>query len=259
MHPEHGALREQIRSLGRPLARPTGENDSYGSSGRPFYFVSVPDRRAIARAWAARQRAAEPAEVFAVVDSLLAGESYEERSLASLLLAYHRRARRLARPDDVARWLSSLNGWAEVDGLCQSLFPAEQLLADWPAWRTSLQALAGDANPNKRRASLVLLTGPVKASADPRPAELAFEIIERLKGERDPLITKAVSWLLRALAERHGAAVAAYLEQAAASLPAIAVRETRTKLATGVKTPSRSPPRPASPGPERSPRPRRRG
>lgn len=61
-------------------------------------------------------------------------------------------------------------------------------------------------------------------------------MVERLKGERPILITKAVSWLLRSMALRHGTAVAAYLDANAASLPAIAVRETRTKLATGTKT-----------------------
>jgi 3-methyladenine DNA glycosylase AlkD len=61
-------------------------------------------------------------------------------------------------------------------------------------------------------------------------------VVERLKGERAILITKAVSWLLRALVDRHHEAVAVYVDANASSLPAIAVRETRTKLATGTKS-----------------------
>jgi 3-methyladenine DNA glycosylase AlkD len=57
-----------------------------------------------------------------------------------------------------------------------------------------------------------------------------------LKGERDILITKAVSWLLRSMSARHGPAVAAYLDASAASLPAVVVRETWTKLRTGTKS-----------------------
>jgi len=82
----------------------------------------------------------------------------------------------------------------------------------------------------------VLLTRPTRTSSDPRYRELAFEVIERLKSERPILITKAVSWLLRSMAGHHGAAVAAYLDANAASLPAIAVRETRVKLRTGTKS-----------------------
>lgn len=239
MHAEHERLLEEIRKAGRAPAMPPSGNDSYGSSGRISYLTSVPARRAIAKAWGRSHRESEPAEALAVVESLLGGDSFDERTLATLLLGYHVSARRDVRPDQAARWLDQLNGWAEVDGLCQSLFPAEQLLADWPAWRAMLTALADDPNRNRRRAALVLLTGPVKASADERLKAAAFANIERLGGERDPLIAKAVSWLLRALCTHHRDAVADLLERRSAALPAIAVRETRAKLATGVKTPRR--------------------
>lgn len=216
---------------------PPPGNDSFGSSGRISYSVSVPARRAIAKAWAQAHGGAEPGEVLGLVESLLGGESFEERTLATFLLAYHAPARRAVRPEQAARWLDSLNGWAEVDGLCQSLFNADQLLADWPTWEPTLAQLAGEPNANKRRASLVLLTGPVKGSDDPRLKAAAFANVDRLASERDPLITKAVSWLLRALCRHHRGAVADYLQRRGSELPAIAVRETRAVLATGVKTP----------------------
>ena len=89
---------------------------------------------------------------------------------------------------------------------------------------------------NRRRAALVLLCTPARTSDDPRFAALAFEVIGRLAPERPILITKAVSWLLRSLAMRRPDDVAAYLEAHAAALPAIAVRETRKKLASGTKS-----------------------
>lgn len=236
MHPEHTVLLEEIRKCRGPPAMPPPGNDSFGSSGRVSYFVSVPDRRAIAKRWAQARRGSEPDEVLAVVESLLAGESFEERTLATFLLAYHGSARCAVRPEQAARWLDHLNGWAEVDGLCQSLFTADQLLSDWSQWAQTLERLADDRDRNKRRAALVLLTGPAKASADPRLRAAAFANIEALRAERDPLITKAVSWLLRALCQHHAEAVADYLDRRASELPAIAVREARTRLATGVKT-----------------------
>jgi 3-methyladenine DNA glycosylase AlkD len=76
----------------------------------------------------------------------------------------------------------------------------------------------------------------VRYSDDARLSDLSFALIERLKGERDILITKAVSWLLRNLTLRHKQEVAAYLKANGASLPPIAVRETTRKLKTGTKS-----------------------
>jgi 3-methyladenine DNA glycosylase AlkD len=68
-----------------------------------------------------------------------------------------------------------------------------------------------------------------------RLAGLAFEVIETLKPERDIIITKAVSWLLRSMVQLHQRAVAGYINENRHSLPAIAVRETKRKIATGRK------------------------
>jgi 3-methyladenine DNA glycosylase AlkD len=110
------------------------------------------------------------------------------------------------------------------------------MAAAWPAWKALIERLAADANINRRRAALVLLCTPTRTSDDPRFRDLAFAVVEQLKAERPILITKAVSWLLRSMAGRHAAAVAAYLDANAASLPAVAVRETRVKLETGTKS-----------------------
>jgi 3-methyladenine DNA glycosylase AlkD len=233
----HDRFLAELRALADPPPSdlpPT--NDSYGSSGRPCYGVSVPDRRAMARRWVGEHKRAPDEAVLAVVESLLGGESHEERTLATLLLRYSKAAREAAKPGDVDRWLDNLNGWAEVDSLCQNVFAADQMLADWPAWRALIERLSTDPNINKRRASVVLLTGPVHYDGDRRLADLAFAMIERVKSERPILITKAVSWLLRALADRHHAAVTAYIDANEATLPKIAIREARTKLRTGTKS-----------------------
>lgn len=234
MHPEHARLLADLERLAPPPERRPPPN-YLGQGSHPLLGVSVPAKRDLAKAWAGPRRAAPPAEVLAVVESLFGGASYDEKTLAPLILAAHRPARLAVRPADVRRWLGGLVGWAEVDHLCQSLFPANQMLADWPGWGGMIAGLATDPAISRRRAALVLLTGPVKAFDDPRLRDLAFANLEALQGERDVLITKAVSWLLRSLAARHPAAVAAYLEAHAAALPAIALREARAKLATGRK------------------------
>ena len=234
-HPDHPALLDQLLQAARSNEHARVEAGAYAGTGHVFHNVSVPDQRRVASAWVAAQRSATPGEVRALVESLLAGASHEEKTLGAILLGCHRAARAATGPVEIDRWLDKLDGWAEVDSLCQNLFPADQLPADWPAWSALIRRLARDPNIHKRRAALVLLTGPCRRSADPRLNALAFETIETLKSERPILITKAVSWLLRSVAERDPEPVTRYLDHHAASLPAIAVRETRRKIATGRK------------------------
>jgi len=232
---EHAGLVAQLRAAATEY-RGGDQNDSYTGSGRPFFCVSVPNMRRIARTWLTAHRQAADVELLAMADRLFAGLHYEEKVLAAIMLQTSARIWRQLTPRMADRWLDDLNGWAEIDSLCGGVIWAEVMAADWAAWRALIEQLADDANINKRRAALVLLTGPTRTSDDPRFRDLAFEVVERLKGERPILITKAVSWLLRSMAGRHGLAVAAYLEANAATLPAIAVRETRTKLTTGAKS-----------------------
>jgi 3-methyladenine DNA glycosylase AlkD len=237
---EREAIVAELRALARPLRGGGQSNDSYGSSGRAFFDVSIPDLRRLVRNWLKAHRRANAAQVLAFVDVLFAGEFYEQRIVAAVVLATTAGARRLATPPMVEGWLNRLNGWAEVDSLCASVFGPDELLADWPAWRATILRLSADPNVNKRRAALVLLTRPCRLSHDRRFGQLAFEIVDRLKRECDPMVTKAVSWLLRSNVARRAGDVAGYLDANRDELPAIAVRETRNKLATGVKSGRRS-------------------
>jgi 3-methyladenine DNA glycosylase AlkD len=62
---------------------------------------------------------------------------------------------------------------------------------------------------------------------------LALKNVEKLKEEKDILITKAVSWVLRSMIKFHPDIVRDYLDKNADSLPKIAVREVSTNLSTG--------------------------
>lgn len=236
MHPEHAELLARLNEHALVGAPTPHGNDSYTSSGRPHLRVPVPARRLVARAWLTQNRALPTADVLAVVDSLFAGESHDEKTLGALLLAAHPTARAAVSPGEIDAWLDQLRGWAEIDTLCQNVFKADEIITRWDEWNVLLTALAHDENIYKRRAALVFLVGPVQHSADERLRALAFATIGELKSERDGVITKAVSWLLRALTTGHRDDVVAYLAAEEASLPRIAVRETRTKLRTGKKT-----------------------
>lgn len=235
MHPSHADLLAAIQRAGGPRRQGNDHNDSYGSSGHPSYRVPVPVRRQIAKSWLAGDRTRPATEIIAVIDSLFAGESHEEKTLAALLLGYHRAARDQTGPADVDRWLGHLHGWAEIDTLCHGVYTAPELLAGWADWHDLLQRLSQAPEPHRRRAAIVLLTTPVQVCDDQRLRDLAVDTVDRLHDERDPLITKAISWLLRSMVTHHRSTVANYLAARESTLAAIVVRETRTKLDTGTK------------------------
>lgn len=220
-------------------------NASYLGNAHASYRISNPIKHRIAKEFLKAHKDLSFKEFVALLNALFAAPSYDEKAMAAMLIGEARHHRAFLTPKLVDAWLGHLIGWAEVDGLCQSNFTADELLANWPVWHRMLVALSKQRkNISKRRASLVLLTGPVAHSRDPRLAAAAFETIARLQGERDILITKAISWLLRSMVRYHKAAVARYIRantaprvgaDASAPLPAIAVREATRKIKTGRK------------------------
>ncbi len=200
-----------------------------------LYSLNNPQKRKIVGAWWKNHRRVPVKEFISLLDSLYRGKSYDEKTIAGMLLETSRFQTEI-KPQKIGEWLDFLQGWAEVDTTCQSSFEAKDLLGQWPAWQKLIGNLVKDENINKRRASLVLLVKPVRSGGDKRLAELAFINIDLLKREKEVLITKAISWLLRSLIKHHKKAAADYLRKNQGKLPGIAVRETQIKLATGRKT-----------------------
>ncbi len=64
----------------------------------------------------------------------------------------------------------------------------------------------------------------------------ALSNVQRLQHERDRMITKAVSWVLRSMVAQQPETVRAYLDEHASALQSTVVREVRKKLETGRKT-----------------------
>ncbi len=161
--------------------------------------------------------------------------TYTEITLAALILSKSPKLLQNFDPKHLDLWLNYTCGWAENDGLCQSNFTSEIILNNWPKWQKILKKFNRSSNINKRRASLVLLTKSVRKSDDSRLAKLAFQNIDNLKSEKEILITKAVSWLLRSLMAFHKNELLDYLEKNKENLPKIAYREALSKATTGRK------------------------
>lgn len=234
MNKHHRELLEEVKRQSKS-ARPKKVSANYSGSGHTKYGLSNPQERQITKAWIKNHPGITTSQLEELLNSLYSAPSQDEKTLAGKLLEYFPRLRAQLKPSLIDTWLNHLEGWEEVDSLCQSNFTAKELLDNWPKWEKLLKNLNKSPNINKRRASLVFLTGLVSKSDDPRLTSLAFENIDNLKDERDILITKAVSWLLRDLTKLHRKEVEDYLEKNINTLPSIAIRETKNKLKTGRK------------------------
>lgn len=229
-------LSEIKRQAAQEGASYVDHGDDYIGTTKPCYLIRTPVIRQVAKDWIKCHPDLTSGDHLDLLNSLSQGKSHNEFSFVGILLEYMPKLRKTLKPRHLDGWLERAEGWAEVDSICQSSFTAEELLANWKQWKNWLVSLSKSSNVHKRRASLVLLTKPVRDSTDARLSDLAFANVERLKREKDILITKAISWLLRELIKNHRQEVETYLRDNQDSLPNIAVRETRNKLKSGRKS-----------------------
>ncbi len=214
-------------------------SDRYLGNSHFRYPISVPAMRKIAKDWMKAHRNLSAVEISTLITSLITGESGTEKSMAGIILDSTTAAQRKFDPELFDTWLDHLVGWAEIDGLCTGSYSVTEIPTDWKRWKKLLIRFSKSKNINKRRASIVWLCAPLRKSKDRRLIDLALENVDRLKGEKDVLITKAISWVLRSALPAQKMIVKKYLDLNKESLPKIAVRETLVKLKTGKKTKSK--------------------
>ncbi|WP_333820217.1 DNA alkylation repair protein [Ohtaekwangia sp.] len=210
--------------------------DSYLGNTHPRYAIRAPVLRTIARAWMKQHRDLSAIAFAKLLTSLIEAESSTEKCMAGILLDYSTDEQRNFDPALFDHWLDHLIGWAEVDAVCTGDYTAYEIDGRWKKWKPLLRKFSKSANIQKRRASLVLCCSPVRRQAYPEMAAIIFENIDRLKSEKEILITKAISWILRSMVKHHAALVQAYIDANFDTLPRIAIRETQVVLNTGKKT-----------------------
>ena len=196
--------------------------------------VRVPDLRRMGGDWQRAHKGIERDELLALVETLWTGESYEERTMAIELLARNKRVIPTLSWEHFDRWRHLVDNWGLDDGLATMIF-GPWIAADLPARLSYLPALIVDPVVWSRRLGLVA-TVPLNRGAATAQPDLTFALIDQLKPERHPMITKAVSWALRTLIKLYPDQVAAYIDANTGELPSHAVREVRNKLETGLKS-----------------------
>ncbi len=197
---------------------------------------SVATMRKLRRHWSATLRNRSAEEVIAIALQLF--ERFHHRWIAYELVASHPLALSLLGPHDVERFAGQLSSWADVDQFGVLLAGAA-----WRAGRIddrTVHAWAVRSDRHWRRAALVatvpLNTRSRGGSGDP---QRTLAVCEMLADDRDELVTKAMSWALRALAVHDPGAVEAFLAAHQDALAARVKREVRNKLITGRKRPPR--------------------
>jgi 3-methyladenine DNA glycosylase AlkD len=211
-------------------------SDAYLGNENTRYPINIPTLRIIGKTWMRSHQDLSVTDLAKLLTDLIQGKSSTEKTMAGIMLGYATGPQRKFDPEIFDHWLDHLTGWAEVDSVCTGDFTITEVPARWTKWKKLLTKLSQDENINKRRASLVFLCSPLSRIQDEAMAKTALQIINRVKGEKAILVTKAISWLLRSMVRHYPKMITLYVDKNNNSLPKIAVRETIVKLKTGRKT-----------------------
>jgi len=204
-------------------------------SGLKAYGLRVPVLRGIAGAWQRAHEGVAREDLFALVEAMWDGESREERLVALELLQHYRRWIPDLTWAHFERWRRDLDNWETTDGLGMAIL-GPWVLADPDARGDNLWDLIADEDVWSRRLAVVSTVGLNRARKDVSFPALTLELIDQVKEERHPMITKAVSWALRVMLKKDPDRVAAYLEENRGVLATHVVREVSNKLKTGLKS-----------------------
>lgn len=208
---------------------------AYLGSTTKFLGLKTVDKRNVAKQFKKDHPELSFDELVALANLCYQSNVYEVKTIPAELIKLYKNHLFNIQPQHIKKWLMHSNGWAEIDTLCQSTFPASFFLKNWKLWKITLINFSNSKHIQLRRASLVLLVKSVRSSRDKRFVKLGLENVNRLKHEKDILITKAVSWLLREMVKLHKQDVQKYLDRNEESLPKIAARELKKKITTGKK------------------------
>lgn len=208
----------------------------YLGSSKTYLGAKTSDVLNIAKQYVGLQKDLAIGELELLLDLLFFSNTFEEHAIGGKIFTLLKpEIRQKISFDSIEKWLSQARGWVEVDVICQSSYTGKEVQENFNAWQKTIKRFSKSKIISLRRASLVLQTKPNREVIDEKMRMLAFETIDALKHEKDVLITKAVSWLLRSLVVQNKEEVKKYLLANEASLPRIAYRETMKKILTGKK------------------------
>lgn len=164
------------------------------------------------------------------VDTLLRGRVHEERFAGLLVLAEQvrttRGAERKALVDFYLARTRYVDNWDLVDGSAPVVL-GPWLLESSPSSSEVLDRLAGSASVWERRIAVVATLALIRAGR----YEPTFTLVLVLRRDPEPLIHKALGWMLREIGRHDERALVDFLDRHAAELPRVTVRHATERLA----------------------------
>lgn len=199
-----------------------------------IHGVRVPELREIIKEWKHAHKTSKATEILALFELLWHGKSREERLLACYLLQSFPSHMAQLSLEKLDQWRAGIDNWEVADAFAQYILGV--WILEFPDSRvTYLWDLIADEEKWSRRLALVATTFMNRHYKESAFPDLTLALVDIVKTERDPMITKAVSWALRVLGERHAASVRVYLEENAEILAKSVMREVLHKLLLGRK------------------------
>jgi 3-methyladenine DNA glycosylase AlkD len=208
------------------MARPAGDFDASryfrGSGDLGFYNIGTETVRALAKAIHREHRHDwSAADALAFANVLIKDRHLEVKSLGIELLARYRDA---CTPRLLAPWKGWLannhsSNWATTDAICGFLIGP--LIVVHPSLAPRVAAWSAHRNRWVRRASAVSLIPLIRKREG---LDLAYTVAQRLRGDREDLIQKAVGWMLREAGKVDAPRLERYLRQQGAATPRTTLR-----------------------------------
>ena len=179
----------------------------------------------------------EPDLVFQVASKLI--DDFGQPWVAYELIANHKRAYNQVEPNRLETLGRGIDSWHTVDAFARIL--------SGPAWRDDLitddtiHRWARSSDRWWRRSALVSTVAlNVRTHGGKGDVNKTLSVCRMLAPDHDDMVVRALSWALRELVVHDPANVARFLDNHENQLAARVKREVRNKLATGLKSGSRS-------------------
>jgi len=200
---------------------------------------SVPEVRATRRTLSKQIEALSGATVIELALRLLQHRGFVPRFVGYELVHYHKQAMASLNSRNITALGNGIDDWVAVDTFGCYL--------SGPAWREhqipdSLVEKWSRSKDRWWRRAAIVSTVPLnnKARGGKGDVDRTLQICRLVMDDRDDMVVKALSWALRELSKREPIVVRDFLAEYDSRLAPRVLREVKTKLITGVKTPKRN-------------------
>lgn len=194
--------------------------------------------RTVRREISRELRSAPPALVLELADALIERDGTYDRFIAYELVAAHPGSMKALSPSRLRQLGRGIDSWSDVDTFA--------CYVAGPAWReggvkdTEIAKWARSTDRWWRRTAIVCTVALNNRARGGRgDSERTLAVCAMAIADRDDMVVKAVSWALRELSKREPARVEQFVAEHEDELAPRVLREVRTKLRSGRKSPRR--------------------